>query len=102
MTPVEQAVEVMQGVGTMDVIVLFSIITSVAGATWFLARDNEKTRTSLAELRRRLDVQEENNYTKPEAEAHALRLAIENPGLRVPDPKDTSKVIQVGNSRIEK
>jgi nitrogen fixation protein FixH len=38
------------------------------------------------------------SYTLAAASEQALRMAIENPGLRVPDPRDPSKVITASTS----
>lgn len=38
-------------------------------------------------------------FTMTAASEHALRTAIENPGLRVPDPRDPSKVFVVDVGR---
>lgn len=43
----------------------------------------------------RLKMIEENQYTKAAAVEQALRMAIENPGMSVPDPRDPAKMILV-------
>lgn len=47
----------------------------------------------LSRIDRRLASLEESRYTLPAAAEHALRFALENPGLSVPDPRDPSKLI---------
>lgn len=85
---------------------VFTIVTTVAGAVWFLsraisglARDNEKSfdkvHTEVKSVSTRLTILERDNYTKPEAEAHALRLALNNPHLKVPDPRNPDRLLHV-------
>lgn len=68
--------------------ILLTIVTSVAGAVWYLSR-------RLSAFEARLTDVEKDRYTVSAACEHALRLAIENPGLRVPDPRKPGEVIQV-------
>ena len=67
------------------------IVTGVSG-TWFLS-------AQLARYESRLESVElavkEDRYTLTMASEKALRTAIENPGMRVPDPREPSKIIVV-------
>jgi len=57
-------------------------LSTAVGGTW-------KVSTAVNQLQR--DVA--GSYTLAAASEQALRMAIENPGLRVPDPRDPSKII---------
>ena len=65
-----------------------SIIGTALSATWFLS-------AKLSHYETRLKVAESDRYTLTMASEKALRTAIENPGMRVPDPRDPSRVIVV-------
>jgi len=69
-----------------------AIVSTGIGATWFLS-------AQLARYESRLDSVEakivEDRYTLTMASEKALRTAIENPGMRVPDPREPSKIIVV-------
>lgn len=62
------------------------IMVVVAGSTW-ITREIEL-------LRIRVDA----SYTTSAAAENALRMAIENPGIRVPDPRVPGAVITVPKS----
>ena len=51
--------------------------------------------SSMDSIQARVTAIETNRYRISDASEQALRLAIENPGMRVPDPRDTSKIIVV-------
>lgn len=61
-------------------------IVTVILCTWWMA-------TKLNKIDSRLQDIERDHFTKSEAEAHALRMAIENPSIRVPDPRNPGKVL---------
>ena len=61
-------------------------VVIVGCAVWIVTR--------LGKIDSRLANLEESNYTKAEAEAHALRLAIENPDMNVPDPRNPGELIR--------
>lgn len=107
--------EVVHSMDTGSVIALLALIATIIGsvgtAVWFLASligsiksDVQTSKTELSievqtvsgevrTLTGRINTLERDNYTKPEAEAHALRLAMNNPGLRVPDPRQPHTLI---------
>lgn len=61
------------------------------GATWHVG-------VQLSAINQRLDQLEKNvgeRFTLTAASEQALREAIENPGHRVPDPRDPSQIIEV-------
>ena len=60
-------------------------------ATWWVG-------AQLSDMNQRLDALEKNvgeRFTLAAASEQALREAIENPGHRVPDPRDPSQIIEV-------
>lgn len=61
----------------------------VAGAwlAWSLKQDIAELKTALGD-----------SYTLTKASEVALRTAIENPGFRVPDPRDPNKIISVART----
>lgn len=69
-----------------------AVVGTGLSATWFLS-------SQLARYESRLESVEitvkEDRYTLTMASEKALRTAIENPGMRVPDPRDPSKIIVV-------
>ncbi|MEM9372412.1 MAG: hypothetical protein AAGA55_02110 [Planctomycetota bacterium] len=66
----------------------FTIVASVVSSTWFITRH-------ISNYEQRLSTVEQDAYTLTAASEKALRTAIENPQLRVPDPRDPSRIIQV-------
>lgn len=67
---------------TLDYATIGAIVTcsfGLASLIWGIRRD-------LRDLKR-------NGYTKAEACEHALRLKIANPALRVPDPRNPTRLI---------
>jgi hypothetical protein len=86
--------------------IILAIISTVGGAAWFLSARMSDQHESLqgsigsvkedvGNLSTRMGILERDNYTKPEAEAHALRLALNNPYLKVPDPRNPATIIHV-------
>lgn len=65
-----------------------SIIGTATSATWYLS-------AKINTFEHRMLVVETDRYTLTMASERALREAIENPGLRVPDPRDPNKIIVV-------
>jgi Pyruvate/2-oxoacid:ferredoxin oxidoreductase gamma subunit len=68
---------------------VIAIITAIVGCTYWLSN-------RLSSIDSRLSRLEENHYTVAEAEAHALRLALENPSINVPDPRNPGELLRVG------
>lgn len=71
-----------------DVLVIATIICAIGGAVWRMGAVINKFSTRLITL-------ESDRYPLSVASEAALRMAIENPGLKVPDPRDPNKIIQV-------
>lgn len=78
---------------------LIAIASMIGGAIWILyghiSRGHSEIKAEIANISNRIQTLERDNYTKPEAEAHALRLALNNPHLRVPDPRDPTQILHV-------
>jgi hypothetical protein len=71
-----------------DLLVIMSIFASTGGAVWRIGRVIAKFESRLVDLER-------DKYPMSVASEAALRMAIENPSLKVPDPRDPNRVIQV-------
>lgn len=65
-----------------------SIIGTATSATWYLS-------AKITNFESRMENVENDRYSLTMASERALREAIENPGLRVPDPRDPTKIIVV-------
>lgn len=75
--------------------VVLTIIVSAFGLGAKFTAENEKVLGQLTDFNRRLSEQENNTLTIPMAAEHALRMAIANPGMKVPDPRDPNILIEV-------
>ena len=65
-----------------------SIIGTATSATWYLSG-------KITSFETRMKTVEDDRYTLAMASERALREAIENPGHRVPDPRDPNRIIVV-------
>lgn len=74
------------------------VLTSITVTAWLNNKLNALS-VELASLRADVTKLQGEQYTTSMAEAQALRMAIENPGLRVPDPRNPGQVIVVDKSR---
>lgn len=73
-----------------------SVIVSAVICTWWISNRISKIDSAFVTLGKRLEAIEQrelDNYTMTQAEVHALRTAIANPHMRVPDPRDPSRII---------
>lgn len=91
---------------SIPVKVVVPIVMSIVSSTWYLAnaqaKDRETVRQSIDALIVRVSTIEGQRYSKPEAVEQAMRMAIENPGMRVPDPRNPSQIIIVqATTRID-
>lgn len=71
--------------------VVFIALSGAVTGTWWLG-------AQIAQLNNRLDRLDSligDRFSMTQASETALRLAMENPGMRVPDPRDPSQVIEV-------
>lgn len=60
---------------------------------WYVA-------TVVNDIKRDISEMRSNSYTLDRASEVALRQAIENPGLRIPNPRDPTQVIVVTAGRV--
>jgi len=72
-----------------------SIVVLGAGVLWQGFRMLTNQEVTNANVAAELKDIKEKTWTIASASEHALRTAMENPGLRVPDPRDPSKVFEV-------
>lgn len=73
------------------IVVIMSLVAAVVGAIRWM----DNVTSELRALNSSLDGIKRDGITMAQAAEAALRMAIENPGFRVPDPRDPSKVIEV-------
>lgn len=83
---------------SMNLKTAFACIFSIVSCTWYLAVKLNAGNALLEGLTARVTAIESNRYRISDASEQALRLAIENPGLRVPDPRNTADIIVVAKS----
>ena len=78
-----------------------SILTVGAAIIWQLATIKTVFTNEINELKDHVTQIEEDNYSMPMAVESAFRLAMRNPGMIVPDPRDPSKTIRVDSVEIQ-
>ena len=71
------------------------ICGTIMGASYFLGGKAEKLQRDMQDQRLDFEALKSETYTLPMAAEQALRMAIENPGMRVPDPRNPNEVIVV-------
>lgn len=79
--------------GTAVAVVSISIT-----ATWWFSQQLSDVKREMAAISSRIGQNESELpkfYSLAAASEQALRMAIENPGLRVPDPRDPNRLIEV-------
>lgn len=79
---------------------ILTLIIALIGCTWTVTNHLAALDKTISEIANRVESVEKNSFTIPMAEASALRTAILNPGTRVPDPRDPTKVITVRSAQI--
>jgi hypothetical protein len=72
--------------GVASAVVVFAVV-----ATWHVTKTLSSIRADIKSIGEELG----NSFTLDKASEQALRMAIENPGMRVPDPRDPAKIIEV-------
>lgn len=77
-----------------DLLTIVAILSSAGAAVWRIS-------TVLGHFENRIVELERDRYPLSVASENALRMAIENPGMRVPDPRDPNRVIHVTAIRTE-
>lgn len=72
------------------------IVAGFAFGGWQYLENRFGSITSrFTELETRLAEGTGDRFTKTAAAEQALRMAIENPGIKVPDPRDPNRIIEV-------
>ena len=79
----------------------FLIITAVIGAAAVINKRLKSMEDRLATNEQKVVSIETDRYTLSMAVEQALRLAIANPGMHVPDPRDPSKSVTVTSAVIK-
>jgi hypothetical protein len=69
------------------------------GGTWYVASKVNEVNTAIKGLQRELQEMRDGTVTIPRAAELALRLALANPSLRVPDPRNPDQMLQVNLPR---
>jgi len=75
-----------------------ALVSISISATWWFSKQLDGFRQDLSALSARLGQNEDKMptfYSLSAASEQALRMAIENPGLRIPDPRDPNRIIEV-------
>lgn len=73
-----------------------SIIGTAIITTWSIRGQLENIRSEIRGIKEDMA----SAYTQAAASEHALRLAIENPGMRVPDPRNHDRIICVRAAEV--
>lgn len=79
---------------TLGIRALFAVLGTVIAGTGSVVLYLNNINSQLKDWR-------QSTYTLPAAAEVALRMAIENPRMRVPDPRDPNKIIVVTASVLE-
>lgn len=80
---------------------MLAIISTGMGASWVIRSEISANRALIYQMQQDLDEFDRDRYTLPMAAEKALRTAILNPGMRVPDPRDPSSVFVVEGTKNE-
>lgn len=78
---------------------LISIVSTGMGATWFLKGEFSEIHTTVEQIQHDVEEFDKDRYTLTMASEKALREAIANPGHKIPDPREPSKLIVVDLER---
>lgn len=84
---------------TTNTRITIGAVVAIGGVLWGAAAFVGRINQSMRELSAGLDTVRADRYTLSAASENALRMAIENPGTRVPDPRDPAKVFVVDIGR---
>ena len=76
-----------------DALTILTILGSTAAAVWRIGKVINKFESRLLDL-------EKDRYPLSVASEAALRLAILNPGMAVPDPRNPTQVIVVNQAKV--
>lgn len=72
-----------------------SIVSTAIVGTWLLSSQLNGIRTDLRSLGNQIVALQDDHFGKAEAEAAGLRMALENPGLKVPDIRNPGTFFRV-------
>ena len=75
-------------------------IGAVVTAAWVGRGVYDEMNKRIDALAARATGLEDSSYSLSAASEQALRMAIENPGMRVPDPRDPNKIIVVKAAEV--
>lgn len=75
--------------------IIFTIIATVTSATWYVSKELQQIHHSFELNSQRISNLEKDTIKIPFASEAALRTAIANRGLKIPDPRDLTKFIYV-------
>jgi len=78
-----------------DALIALSVLTATGGAVWRIGVLFNRIDKKMDHIDGRVGDLEEDSFGVSKACELALRGAILNPGMRVPDPRDPSQVITV-------
>lgn len=76
-----------------DLLTIVTIIASSTAAVWRISKVINRFESRLLDL-------EKDRYPMSIASENALRLAILNPGMSIPDPRDPNRIIVVNHVRV--
>jgi hypothetical protein len=76
-----------------DMLTIITILGSTAMAVWRISKVINRFESRLLDL-------EKDRYPMSIASENALRLAILNPGIQIPDPRDPNRTIVVNHVRV--
>lgn len=79
------ALTVTESTGVSIGLVLTVVVTGLSCTIWIVK--------TMGKLTQRIERLEADHYTRSEAAEAALRMAIANPGMSVPDPRNPGQII---------
>lgn len=95
------SIDVISGIGPKVKVTVGAIVAGcivIGGASIMASRQVSAALNELADVKIEVAQVRLNSYALAAAAEQALRFAIENPGIRVPDPRDPTRVIVVNPS----
>lgn len=78
---------------TSDTGVALGVVVTVVACTWVMATKMSKLTSAMHSMKEDFDQMKAQTYTKAEAAEVALRTALMNPDMKVPDPRDPDKIL---------
>ena len=74
-----------------------ALVIFVGGGAWQASNFAADIKTQIAGLRRDITTLSEEQMSMAKASENALRMAMANPGVRVPDPRNPGQFFEVRN-----